>query len=158
MASYVVMERMPVSGTRPETVFVRDEFSFLALVFPLVWLLWYRLWFAALMLFLLSGALGLVGEFLAPGAAIGFAGIVVSFFVALEGPSWRIARYRRDGYVDAGTIVAPGLEEAELRWFAGHGAQKPAEPVRPAALKADPAPPPLPPQSDMLFGFNETGR
>lgn len=152
MASYVVLERRPAAGRRIETELVRDEFSYLALVFPLVWLLWYRLWFAALVLLLVSVGVGMIGEYLAPGLAMVVAGFVVSFFVALEGPAWRVARFRRLGYMETGAVVAPSLSEAEIRWFAGSRApQKPAPVTKHRAA----TPPPLPSSdhSDMVFGF-----
>ncbi|MFZ2099709.1 MAG: DUF2628 domain-containing protein [Oricola sp.] len=159
MASYVVMERRPLTGTRSETVFVRDDFSVLALLFPLIWLLWHRLWFAAVLLLLVSGVLGVTGEYLAPGMAIGLAGLAVSLFVALEGPAWRMAVYRRRGYGDAGTVIADNLDDAELRWFADHGAPSPAAPLTAVAMKPHAGPPPLPQRGDMLFGFaGEAGR
>ena len=151
MASYVVLERRPAAGRRTDTQFVRDEFSFVALVFPLVWLLWQRLWFAAVMLLLVTIGIGMIGEYVAPGAAIFLAGLVVSFFVALEGPAWRVARFRRLGYLEMGAVVAPDLEEAELRWFNGRGV-----PRRPASVtgRARAVPPPLPAsEGDMVFGF-----
>ena len=159
MASYVVMERRPVTGSRPETVFVRDDFSVLALLFPLIWLLWYRLWFAALMLLLVSAGIGLAGEYLAPGAAMGFAGFVVALFVALEGPAWRMARYRRDGFKDTGTVIAASLEEAEIYWFAGHGEAETARTAPPAPQQPGFGRAAAEAQSDMLLGFaGENGR
>ncbi|GAB4357659.1 MAG: DUF2628 domain-containing protein [Oricola sp.] len=158
MASYVVLERSPVAGERPETAFVRDGFSVLALVFPLVWLVWHRLWFAAVMLLFVSAAIGMAGEYLAPGPALALAGLAVSLYVALEGPSWRMARYRRAGFVDAGTVIARNLDDAEIRWFsgrAGSGGPRPAG----AAMKPARVPPPLAPSSDVMFGFGaEPGR
>lgn len=153
MASYVVLERRPAAGRRIETELVRDEFSYLALIFPLIWLLWYRLWFAAIVLLLVSVGIGMIGEYLAPGVAMVVAGFLLSFFVALEGSAWRIARFRRLGYLETGMVVAPSLSEAEIRWFAGSGTppQKPAPMTRHKA----PTPPPLPASdhSDMVFGF-----
>lgn len=159
MASYVVMERRPLTGTRPDTVFVRDDFSYLALLFPLVWLLWHRLWFWAVLLVIVSATLAIVGEYLAPGAAVGLAGFAISIFVALEGPAWRMDRLRRGGYADIGTVVAPGLEEAEIRWFAGRGQKAPAAPPAPVPMTRTPVtPPPLSHRGDMLLGFPGEGR
>jgi len=155
MASYVVLERRPVTGSRPETVFVRDDFSVLALIFPIVWLLWYRLWFAALMLLLVSGAIGIAGEYLAPGAATVLAGTAVSLFVALEGPAWRIAHYRRDGFVEAGTVVARDLDDAEIRWFSGHAAPEAANVPRPAPQPSAFGRTPRETDGDVLFGYAE---
>jgi hypothetical protein len=154
MASYVVLERRPVTGSRPETVFVRDHFSVLALVFPLIWLLWHRLWFAALMLLLVSAAIGMAGEYLVPGAAMFLVGTAISFFVALEGPAWRIARCRRGGFAEAGTVVARDLDDAEIRWFTGQAAPLLPPPL-PTVAKQAAVPPPLPHSSDMIFGFSE---
>ncbi|MAS06932.1 MAG: hypothetical protein CL534_19920 [Ahrensia sp.] len=153
MASYVVLERRPAAGRRIETELVRDEFSYLALIFPLIWLLWYRLWFAAVVLLLVSVGIGMIGEYLAPGLAMVVAGFVVSFFVALEGPAWRIAKFRRLGYLETGMVVAPSLNEAEIRWFAGSGAPPPKP--APVTKQRAAAPPPLPASdhSDMVFGF-----
>jgi len=158
MASYVVMQRRSGAPSRPDTTFVRDEFSFPALIVPLVWLVWHRLWFAALMLLLVSAGIGMAGEYIAPGAAMFFAGLVVSVYVALEGPAWRLARFRRLGYSEVGAVIASNLDDAEIRWFAGRGAPKSVDRPRPAAMRSGVLPPPLPPQSDMLFGYDDTGR
>lgn len=153
MASYVVLERRPAAGRRIETELVRDEFSYLALIFPLIWLLWYRLWFAAIVMLLVSIGIGMIGEYLAPGPAMVVAGFLVSFFVALEGSAWRIARFRRLGYMETGMVVAPSLSEAEIRWFAGSG----TPPHKPAPVTGHKmtTPPPLPTSdhSGMVFGF-----
>ena len=47
MTRFVVMDppaRLPAA----DAVFVRDRFSWLAFLFPFVWLLWNRLWLATL--------------------------------------------------------------------------------------------------------------
>jgi hypothetical protein len=156
MASYVVMERRAGSGRLADTVFVRDEFSFVAFFFPFFWLLWHRLWFAALMIFLASIALALIGEWNASTAfGVTLASLVIGILVAVEGPQWRIGHCRRAGYGDAGTIDAANLEEAEIRWFA-----RAAPPAR--AAPAAPAFTGRPHQSgvdssDMLFGFAGDG-
>lgn len=156
MASFVVVERRPVAGSRVETEFVRDDFSFAALVLPLVWLLWHRLWFAALMLLLVSVGIGIAGD-LTPGAAMAFAGFCVNLFVALEGPAWRLARFRRLGFVEAGSVIARDLDEAEIRWFAGRGARIKPEPLGRHAVAAETAAP-APEHPGMVFGFGEWGR
>ena len=150
MASYVVMERRSAAGSRPETVFVRDEFSFLALFLPVVWLLWHRLWFAAVMMIIVSIGLAMTGEWLGGSAAITLAGLVLGFFVALEGPQWRIAQYRREGYAERAALQAASLQEAEIRWFVHPGEEAAATPppMVSAPSRADARP-------DMLFGFSD---
>ena len=155
MASFVILERRPITGGRVETEFVRDDFSFSALVFPLLWLLWHRLWFAALMLLLVSAGIGLASEYLAPGAALVLAGFVVSVFVALEGPAWRLERFRRQGFAETGAVIARNLDEAEIRWFHGRGAPRKPEPVAMHPLSGSASASEGP---GMVFGFGEWGR
>ncbi|MCU0831759.1 MAG: DUF2628 domain-containing protein [Rhizobiaceae bacterium] len=124
MARFVVMER---PGDGANAVIIRDAFSVFALVLPVVWLLWHRLWFAALAAFSLA-ALGALAawHFAFPPAA--FAGeLIVSLFVALEGPSLRRHALEAQGFREAGVVHADGAEEAEIRWFAErHTAAEPS--------------------------------
>jgi Protein of unknown function (DUF2628) len=150
MASYIVMERRAAAGRLPDTVFVRDEFSFLALFLPVVWLLWHRLWFAAVMMIIISTGLALTGEWLGGAAVITLAGLALGIFVALEGPAWRIAQYRREGFAERAALQAASLQEAEIRWFVHPGEEAAATPplMVSATSRADARP-------DMLFGFSD---
>ena len=138
MASYVVLERRPAAGRRIETELVRDEFSYLALIFPLIWLLWYRLWFAAIVLLLVSVGIGMIGEYLAPGVAMVVAGFLLSFFVALEGSAWRIARFRRLGYLETGMVVAAATSFALLIGLLIVAYGRAAAPVGPRPKRTEP--------------------
>lgn len=153
MASYVVMQR--ASGAGMDTVFVRDAFSGVALVFPVLWLLWNRLWFAALMLFIVSVGLALVGDLVIPGSgpATMLAGLVIGLFVALEGPVWRIGRFHRKDYAVAGTVDARNLDEAEIRWFTQHAAVRAGRSPATVAWSETASGAAVEPQTDMLFGF-----
>ncbi|MFC4624471.1 DUF2628 domain-containing protein [Daeguia caeni] len=116
MAQFVVLERPGAKGAE-EACFVRDGFSPIALIMPLLWLLFQRLWFEAAAVFGISLLLGLgASHFGAAGAATALS-MLVSLFVALEGRNWKIAKLRRQGYAERAAIAADDLEEAELRYF-----------------------------------------
>jgi hypothetical protein len=129
MARHVVMER---SGDAENAVFVRDAFSVPALIFPVVWLLWHRLWFAALAAFAVVALATLIGwRFDLSGLPIA-AELAVSAFVALEGATLRRLALEDRGYAEANVIHAASMEEAEIRHFAGR-ADSPSLPQPPAA-------------------------
>ena len=116
MASYIVME--PASDRRGEAaVFIKDAFAPLAVVLPVLWFLWNRLWFeAAMALFatlFLTGAAAWVG---APQLA-GIGSLLIGFFVALEGGALKIAAARRRGFEDAAIVDARSVAEAEERYY-----------------------------------------
>lgn len=132
MASFVVMTP-PESGEQDDrTVLIRDEFAVLALIFPLIWALWYRLWFVAAMLLLLSIAIA-VAISVFPGQSLVFtvASLLISVFVALEGNGWRIAKKERQGWNVRGVVEAHNYATAEEIWFAEASEEK--APQRPAA-------------------------
>ncbi|MBO6900984.1 MAG: DUF2628 domain-containing protein [Rhizobiaceae bacterium] len=119
MASYVVME--PSSRADGETRFVRDGFSFVALILPFIWLLWHRMWVEALLVFAVVMALGVGGELAGlQDVAMGLS-LLISIYVALEGASLRVAALRRQGWREAGIVEASNEDEAMLRYFDIHG-------------------------------------
>jgi hypothetical protein len=116
MASYIVME--PAADRRGEAaLFIRDAFAPLAVVVPVPWLLWNRLWFEA--------AMALCASLILTGAAIwigapqlsGIGSILMGFYVALEGGALKIAAVRRQGFEDAATVDARSVGEAEERYY-----------------------------------------
>ena len=120
MASYVVLTPPDSPYPDDETVLIRDGFSVLALFIPLLWLLCYRLWFAAAMLLLLSVAIALVaGQVPGYSIAVTAASILVSSFVALEGNGWRIAKRERQGWIFRSVVEADNQATAEEIWFSG---------------------------------------
>jgi hypothetical protein len=135
MASFVVMQGRSKKDGVADTVLIRDEFSFVALILPFFWLLWHRLWFAALLFLLVSVGIALAADAFAASIAMAFVNLAIGIFVALEGPAWRIARFRRLDYAEAGTISADDMFEAELRWFGRDGAADVANPAVPPVSK-----------------------
>lgn len=118
MADWVILEP-PADTKRDDPVFVRDNFRWVALIAPPLWLLWYRLWPEALVVTAILFAInGLAASGAAP-PAIGFLSTLVSLLVALEGPAMRVASLRRRGYTETAALSANNLDEAELRYGEG---------------------------------------
>jgi Protein of unknown function (DUF2628) len=116
MSTYVVME--PASDRRGEAaLFIRDAFAPTAVVVPVFWLLWNRLWF--------ESAMALLASFILVGASAwagipqlaGIASILIGFYVALEGSALKIAAARRRGCEEAAVVDARSIIEAEERYY-----------------------------------------
>ena len=120
MTAYVVMDR-ELGETGSRTEFVRDRFSVIAFIAPVIWLAWHRLWLEAFVA--LAAAIGLA----ALGVVAGFENtapllsVLVSIFVAIEGPQLRVAAAERRGYRQMAVIEADNLADAELRYFEQRG-------------------------------------
>ena|SRR6478735_9323207 len=120
MASYLILT--PPGGAdrdQSKTRFVRDGFSFLAFVFPTLWLLWHRQWLAAIAAFLLQG----IGGELMSREGFGPAGFAILFgtglLVALEGRKLYADGLVARGWKEEGLVSASRLGEAEDIYFAG---------------------------------------
>lgn len=125
MASFVVLEpeklneKIEAENTVISTVFVRDGFTIFALIIPFFWLLSKRLWLEAFVVLAATLAIGsTVTTQFAP--AVPLLIFLVSILVALEGNNWRIAKLRRQGFVEKAVIDANDLGEAEIRYFVDH--------------------------------------
>jgi hypothetical protein len=99
-------------------MFVRDGFYFWAMVLGAVWMLWHRLWLAALgyvaLLTVLMIALSLLGL---GSAAQGAAGFLLALLLGFEAASLRRLNLARRGYSNLGLVVGDDVESAERRFF-----------------------------------------
>ena len=123
-------------------VFVKEGFCWPALFFALPWLIFRRLWWVLAGYVVAGAAIVAIGGALGDGFA-GPAFVLFAFLFALEANELRRWTLRRRGYRMAAVVEARGLEEAEIRYFAGREAT--AGKPRPSA--AGPTPPPAPPAS-----------
>ena len=147
MASYVVME--PASDRRGEAaLFIRDAFAPLAVVVPVLWLLWNRLWYeAALALFstlILTGAAAWAGE----PHLDGIGSILIGFYIALEGSMLRIAAARRRGFEETALVDARSVTEAEERYYLSRPPE--ISPPTPAAKEVPAARPAAAPSAGLF--------
>lgn len=120
MAVYTVLEppSSPDLAVDAERVlFVREGFSWAALLVPALWLVWHRLWlvglgWAAVVVALQLGA-GRLGGPMPLIAGIGF-GLVFAF----EANALRRWTLERRGYRFSGVVAGANRDECERRFFA----------------------------------------
>lgn len=96
--------------------FIRDGFQPLALVLPLVWLLWNRLWLQAALVFAATGLAAFAAGSLMPAAlpvVTGLANFAAGFITAHEGGAWHAADLEMRGHAVQEVIVAGSVREAE---------------------------------------------
>jgi hypothetical protein len=122
MAVYTVHEPLPKAGARsaaePERfVFVRDGFSFWALLLGPIWMLRHRMWLVLLGYLTLAAVLSMVFR-LNASDKIGFAvwGLI-ALLIGFEAGTLRRFTLRRRGYRNIGIVVGDDLELAERRFF-----------------------------------------
>ncbi len=138
MALYSVYLPRAWDGTRASLVdqarLVPDGFSFWGFLFPLLWLLWNRVWLAFLLVLALDLALAIAGSRwgIAPGL-VGLAGFVLMGLVGFEGRIWLGRALERRGYRLIEVVQAADTDAA-LHHILAHWAD--------AALAAGPTPPP----------------
>jgi hypothetical protein len=134
MKTFLVFE--PASGgknseTAEKIVFLREKFSWPALFFTPIWLLWHALWLGFVAWLVAMFVIGVLTQFLGlhPGATA-LALWLPSVIVAFEASGLRRRKLMRKGYTDAGVVVAGELEDAERRFFEEwvQGAETPARP------------------------------
>jgi hypothetical protein len=100
-------------------VFIKDGFSWWAFLAPIIWLLWHRLWLAAL------GYVAVMVVFSFVGYALSFtdgvsaiAGLLINAFVGLEANNWRRSALGKRGLQEVADVIADDAEEASYRFFA----------------------------------------
>ena len=157
MKTYIVFEpenaRTGDAGERTE--FVLEKFSWTALFFAPLWLLFNRLWLA-FVLFCAAEILIACGvyyfDFIGLG---GIAALLLPFLiVAIEGAQLKRYRLRQKYYREADVVTAEDLESAERRYF---------ERRKLAPVSAPASPPPAFPEkpraaSSVIGLFPERGR
>ena len=101
-----------------EAVFVREGFSWGAFFFTVIWALYNRLWFAAVVIVGLTAAASLATDFFDLDSITSAAlKLALSLIIGWEGNDWRRRKLERRGYMNAGLIAAESRLEAERRFF-----------------------------------------
>ncbi|WP_181409763.1 DUF2628 domain-containing protein [Martelella alba] len=130
MASFLVL-LPPGQGAEkaPEkTVFLRDGFSFWALVFGPFWLLFQRVWLAGVITLIVSVLLGIAGDMGGFDIASGLFSVALNIFIALEARGFKAHAMEKRGFRLDAVIVADDLDEAEELYFAGFAGAETALP------------------------------
>jgi hypothetical protein len=167
MAVYTVHAPPPVGETvsaqAERFVFVRDGFSFPALLFGGIWMLLHRMWMAVLGYVVVTAGLAVL---LQRYGSVGVALSVWTFFallVGFEAPTLRRFTLGRRGYRAVGLVVGDDQELAERRFFDAWVRQKEATSSGPFDAwthKGGPGAPPAPSSAhgpDVLGLFPEPG-
>ena len=126
-------------------VFVKEGFCWPALFFALPWLIFRRLWWVLAGYIVVVVVVGAIGDQLGD-AFTGPALVVLHFLFALEANELRRWTLRRHGCRLTAVVEGRGIEEAEIRYFAGLSAVQPVgssdQPTPPVAGPTPPHPAP----------------
>ncbi len=110
-------------------IFVKEGFCWPALFFPIIWMLYHRMWLVTGGYLLVSFAVTAAGQALLAEPAYGqFVILGFSLLVAYEANELRRWHLREKGFVHRATIAAENLPQAEQRYFGTRG---------PAAVSSD---------------------
>lgn len=131
MKSFYVLTAPAVTDPDRGTVFVRDGFSWLAFLFPLPWLLFRRLWLAAIVAVLLYGvSIFLAETYRLDALPVAFS-FLLSLWVSLEGSEARVRRLEGLGWKVDRVMAAHSIADAEETYFAGKAADARRQPIEP---------------------------
>jgi hypothetical protein len=101
-----------------QLAFVREGFSWVALLVPLVWLLYHRMWIEFVVLLLVYVGLQLAFGGDAQGQALtAWASVAISILFAFEANDLRTASLERRGYRFAGVASGRDRVDAERAFF-----------------------------------------
>lgn len=118
MRTYTVHANASLPRDETRFCFVKEGIAWGALVSPLIWFLYHRLWWEAAITFALSVLLALGGDALSMSEnAVLVAGIMLQFLIAFEANDLRRLALSRRAYQSVAVIHAQNEAEAELRFF-----------------------------------------
>jgi hypothetical protein len=121
MAVYTVHEPLLRSGTtspEPERfVFVRDGFSFWALLFGPIWMLRHRMWLVLIGYVAVVAALSAVLHFTGLARVGPAVWTLLALLTGFEAGTLQRFTLRRRGFSNIGVVVGDDLELAERRFF-----------------------------------------
>ncbi len=133
MASYLVLNPPGTTGKDERAKFIRDGFSLFGLLFPLIYLLWHRLWLAAVTLFAAILAAEIVGSLF----DLGIVGLVLDgmagLYIGLEGGNLKASVLKSSGWSEQAVISAENLDDAEALYF-GRDTHEPTSETTPQSF------------------------
>lgn len=100
-----------------EYVFVKDGFSWPALLIPPIWLIWHRLWLTLLIWVAAVVVLSILAGFAGADASTAVIALFAVWF-ALEANGLRRWTLERRSYALVGVVEGRRIEDAERRFFA----------------------------------------
>jgi len=151
LKTFLVFEPQAGSRTPQEAervVFLREKFSWPALFFGPLWLIWHRLWLALVFWLAAEALIGVAARalHLRPSAILAL--IAPSLIIAFEATLLRQYRLIADGYREAGVVIADDIESAERRFF-----DRWLKPEKPKSPPPATLPPLAQPAPNQVIGF-----
>ena len=122
MKRFRVFEPADAAGASDRARFLRDGFSIWAFLLPVPWLLWHRLFVSAVVVLAAEVAITWQAGARGFGLAAFALPLLIGLLVALEGPSLRAWKLKRQGWRETAALVAGDRTEAELRYYDGMNA------------------------------------
>ncbi|URK86624.1 DUF2628 domain-containing protein [Rhizobium sp. RCAM05350] len=114
MASYLVLTPPAALRNDEDARFIADKFSWIAFIFPAIWLLFKRQWIAGIAVAILQSAVTILTS--EPRAML--AGLLIELalrlLVALEGPAFIMRRLEAHGWTLQSIIATDDLALAEM--------------------------------------------
>jgi Protein of unknown function (DUF2628) len=114
MASYLVLTSPGALKSDENARFIADKFSWVAFIFPAIWLLFQRQWVAGIAVAILQH----VVTYLTPEPRLILAGLLIELalrlLVALEGPAFVARGLEAKGWTLKSVITADDLPTAEM--------------------------------------------
>lgn len=98
------------------TIFIREGFSWVAFLFPMIWLLWHRMWSFFLIYLIYMMASSIAYLFISETLVL-FAFACVSILFALEANQLRRWILHHRGWKFAGIVSGRNREEYETKFF-----------------------------------------
>jgi hypothetical protein len=124
----------------PESfAFVKDGFSWPALFFPVLWILWHRLWLTLLGYVIFILVVAWVGR-LSGEEAAGWVAVLGALLFAFEANDIRRRSLDSRGFAEVGAATGRDFDEAEIRFF-DQWSQSGAEPTKGEAMARAAYPP-----------------
>lgn len=136
-----------VAARADRIAFVKDGFSWIALIVPALWLLYHRMWIEFIIFMaLIFGLQWAFGAERQGAEIVGWMSLAISILFAFEANDLRGAMLERRGYRFAGVASGRGRQEAERSFFTRwlRDQDRPNR-VVPPAPKATPGAKPAPP-------------
>lgn len=138
MAVYTVLLPPPGKRTGHEApvenaVFVRDGFSWLALFFPVLWLLFNRLWLLTILYIAIAVGLEIAASVIG-GPVPGVLSVAFTVLFAFEANALKRWALVQRGYAFAGIVSGRGRIECERRFFQSWLADGTPAPARQPAV------------------------
>lgn len=132
----------PTLADAERVVFLREKFSWPALLLGPLWLAWRRLWLVLVLWIFVSFALAILMAALGLKDSMMFVAFFLpSLIVAFEATALRRRKLLRKGMREAGVVIAQDIEIAERRFFTDWAKRAGTAPAARPALPAGSAPP-----------------